>query len=97
MLMLLSSPPGNERFSALTYVSLTDARFTNVRDPISKICDSDVASRVKQIWGLDEEGEINGAWRNTGVEGFYVMMGTPPISCAVSHWARILTTWWRHR
>lgn len=50
-------------------------RYTNVREPIHKICEPDVADRVNTIWGLDEEGEINGAWRDTGVEGLYVMMG----------------------
>ncbi|KAI0320568.1 FAD/NAD(P)-binding domain-containing protein [Amylostereum chailletii] len=49
--------------------------YTNVREPIHKICEPDIADGVKTIWGLDEEGEINGAWRDTGVDGLYVMMG----------------------
>lgn len=49
--------------------------YTNVRDPIEKLCGKEVTSKLKTIWGLNEEGEIRSAWRDTGVEGLYVMMG----------------------
>ncbi|KAI1787664.1 hypothetical protein LXA43DRAFT_895912 [Ganoderma leucocontextum] len=35
----------------------------------------DVAARVKPMWGLDEEGELRNAWRDTGVPNFWFIMG----------------------
>lgn len=49
--------------------------FSNVREPIHNLCGEDVVSRLRQVWGLNEEGEINSAWRDTGIPGLYVMMG----------------------
>ena len=31
--------------------------------------------KCKPIWGLNKEGEINGAWRDTGVKGLWYMAG----------------------
>ncbi|KAF8884029.1 FAD/NAD-P-binding domain-containing protein [Infundibulicybe gibba] len=39
------------------------------------ICGDDVTDRCSPIWGLDEEGEINGCWRDMGVKGLWSMMG----------------------
>ncbi|KAA1476298.1 FAD/NAD-P-binding domain-containing protein [Dentipellis sp. KUC8613] len=49
--------------------------YANVREPIQKICGDAVMQALKPVWGLDAEGELNSAWRDTGVEGLYVMMG----------------------
>ncbi|KAI0653806.1 FAD/NAD-P-binding domain-containing protein [Cubamyces menziesii] len=42
---------------------------------IDRICGADVASRIKPIWGLSEEGELRTAWRDSGVPNFWFMMG----------------------
>lgn len=57
--------------------------YTNVRQPIEKLCGDNVATKLKTIWGLNDEGEIRAAWRDTGVEGLYIMMGQfTPFDCA---------------
>ncbi|KIK66466.1 hypothetical protein GYMLUDRAFT_141843, partial [Collybiopsis luxurians FD-317 M1] len=35
----------------------------------------DVVDKMVPIWGLDEEGELNGVWRDTGAEGVWVVIG----------------------
>ncbi|KAI0770914.1 FAD/NAD-P-binding domain-containing protein [Trametes elegans] len=42
---------------------------------IAKICGEEVASRVKPVWNLNDEGELRTAWRDTGVSNFWFMMG----------------------
>ncbi|TFL05208.1 hypothetical protein BDV98DRAFT_542839 [Pterulicium gracile] len=49
--------------------------FGDAPNYISKICGPEVAAKMGKIWGLDEEGEICGAWRDTGVPGMWYMMG----------------------
>ena len=34
-----------------------------------------LAGRLEPTWGIDEEGEIRGMWKRSGVEGFWVMGG----------------------
>ncbi len=45
------------------------------RDPMRKILGPEVGARLKPIWGLDEEGEIRGAWRDIGVPHLWCMIG----------------------
>jgi len=45
------------------------------REQIRKVCGDEVADKCKAIWGLDEEGELNGVWRDLGVPGLWYMMG----------------------
>ncbi|TBU34305.1 FAD/NAD(P)-binding domain-containing protein [Dichomitus squalens] len=42
---------------------------------IKKLLGEDIASRVKPMWNLDEEGELRNVWRDTGVPNFWFMMG----------------------
>lgn len=46
-----------------------------MRNAIRRVCGDDLTSRVKKIWGLNEEGELNGCYRDVGPKGFFVMMG----------------------
>ncbi|EJD04564.1 FAD/NAD-binding domain-containing protein [Fomitiporia mediterranea MF3/22] len=51
---------------------------TGYGDPkqlVGELVGKDVADRVNQVWGLNNEGEINSAWRWSGVQGLYFMMG----------------------
>jgi hypothetical protein len=54
------------------YASLGEAR-----DPIRKILGPEAGARLKPIWGLDAEGEIQGAWRNMGLPRLWCMIGKP--------------------
>ncbi|KAF8875878.1 hypothetical protein CPB84DRAFT_439009 [Gymnopilus junonius] len=42
---------------------------------IQSVCGEEVAKRCKPIWGLNEEGELNGAWRDLGIPGLWTMLG----------------------
>ncbi|KAF9037462.1 hypothetical protein BJ165DRAFT_1558194 [Panaeolus papilionaceus] len=45
------------------------------REHIRRLAGAEVASKSKPIWGLDEEGELNGVWREVGVPGLWSMLG----------------------
>ena len=47
----------------------------DTRDGYKKILGEELGSKVKQIWGLDSAGEVNGAWRDIGIENLWCMMG----------------------
>ncbi|TCD62522.1 hypothetical protein EIP91_006771 [Steccherinum ochraceum] len=49
--------------------------FGDVRDPIRKICGEEVGAKLPPIWGLNEEGELRGTWRELGTPGLWYMMG----------------------
>ncbi|OBZ79359.1 putative indole-3-pyruvate monooxygenase YUCCA8 [Grifola frondosa] len=42
---------------------------------IAKIVGEKVASQIKPLWGLNEEGELRTVWRDTGVPNLWFMMG----------------------
>ena len=50
-------------------------RFGEIRDNIERICGKDVRSRCPPIWGLNDEGELSGTWREIGTPGLWYMMG----------------------
>ncbi|KAI5480143.1 flavin-containing monooxygenase [Pseudohyphozyma bogoriensis] len=50
--------------------------FSNTIDSVRRTLGEDVASRCKPIWGMDEEGELNSAWRDCGVPNLWIMVGT---------------------
>ncbi|KAK6987524.1 flavin-containing monooxygenase YUCCA3 [Favolaschia claudopus] len=54
--------------------------FGDARDTIRKVCGDAVGDRCARVWGLDEEGEVNGAWRGMGVRGLWYMMGNLAMS-----------------
>lgn len=56
-------------------VVLCMIRYGDTRDTWRKIINPSIADKLKPIWGLDEEGEIQSVWRDSGVEGLYCMMG----------------------
>jgi len=35
----------------------------------------DLISKIQPMWGLTDEGEISGVWRNCGIPNFYSMLG----------------------
>ncbi|KAJ7887426.1 hypothetical protein B0H13DRAFT_2534157 [Mycena leptocephala] len=64
-----------------TYTHNPDPNYSNsrslgdARNGVRKICGDAVGDRCKPIWGLNAEGEINGAWRDLGVPGLWYMIG----------------------
>lgn len=50
--------------------------FSNTIDSVRDIMGDDVANRCKPIWGMDEEGEINSAYKDCGVPNMWIMVGT---------------------
>ncbi|KAH9979203.1 hypothetical protein BJV74DRAFT_858549 [Russula compacta] len=49
--------------------------YGDARAPLRKILGPDVGARLKEIWGLDDEGEIQATWRDLGVPRVWCMMG----------------------
>ncbi|CAA7267532.1 unnamed protein product [Cyclocybe aegerita] len=51
---------------------------TGLADPrhtIRSVFGDEVADKSKPVWGINEEGEINGCWRDLGYKGMWYMMG----------------------
>jgi hypothetical protein len=46
-----------------------------MRTQCRQIFGDDIADRVKDVWGFDEEGEVRTMWRKTGHPGFWFMGG----------------------
>ncbi|KAK1217332.1 hypothetical protein PQX77_020013 [Marasmius sp. AFHP31] len=49
--------------------------FGDIREYIRKICGEEVSRKCKPIWGMNEEGEINGIYRDLGFPGLWYIMG----------------------
>jgi len=49
--------------------------YGDAREPIRKICGDEIGDKCGRIWGLNEEREINGVWRDLGVPNLWSMMG----------------------
>ncbi|KAL4901552.1 hypothetical protein BDW74DRAFT_187208 [Aspergillus multicolor] len=52
--------------------------FWNTIDSVRATLGSDIADRCGPIWGIDEEGEFRGAYRETGVKDLWIMVGYLP-------------------
>ncbi|KAK2460131.1 hypothetical protein APHAL10511_007810 [Amanita phalloides] len=46
------------------------------RDGVRRICGDDVGDKCSPIWGMNEEGEIQGVWREIGITNLWYMMAT---------------------
>ena len=44
-------------------------------DGIRRICGNDVVDKCSPVWGMNEEGEIRGTWREIGPPNLWYMMG----------------------
>ncbi|KAI0791868.1 hypothetical protein C8Q75DRAFT_876016 [Abortiporus biennis] len=49
--------------------------FADASEPISRIVGDEVSKKVPRIWGIDEEGEVNGCYRELGTPGLWYIMG----------------------
>jgi hypothetical protein len=52
-------------------------------DSMREICGDEVASKVGPVWGMDEEGQLQGVFRHSGHDGLWFGMGM----CASLLWA----------
>ena len=50
--------------------------YGDMRDRTGEIFGESVKQAVGPLWGLDDEGEVRGVWRRTGLEGFWVAAGS---------------------
>ncbi|KIM76995.1 hypothetical protein PILCRDRAFT_796588 [Piloderma croceum F 1598] len=44
-------------------------------EPLRKVLDDELKGKCKPIWGLDDESEIRGLWRDMGIPHLWSMMG----------------------
>ncbi|GAA6062801.1 hypothetical protein JCM10212_006162 [Sporobolomyces blumeae] len=49
--------------------------YTSQRETIRRVIGERVANQVGGLWGKDEQGEIPGVWRNSGVPRFFLQSG----------------------
>jgi hypothetical protein len=49
--------------------------YKNMRSQARQIFGDELADRVKDVWGFDEEGELRTMWRKTGHPGFWFFGG----------------------
>ncbi|MCE0764564.1 NAD(P)/FAD-dependent oxidoreductase [Pseudonocardia kujensis] len=49
--------------------------YDTLRDQVTSLFGPAVSGQVKDAWGLDEEGELNGTWRPTGHPGLWFLIG----------------------
>jgi cation diffusion facilitator CzcD-associated flavoprotein CzcO len=50
--------------------------YANMRETARKLFGDELADRVKPVWDLDPEGELNALWRDSGHPGFWFMGGS---------------------
>ena len=79
-------PSGVERFTE-TGLQFTDGStldadivvlatgYANMRETARRLFGDEVGDRVKSVWDMDEEGEINTLWRDSGHPAFWFMGG----------------------
>ena len=54
--------------------------FSSTVESVRQIFGDDAANQCKPIWGMDEEGELNAAWKLTGIPDLWLMAGALPLS-----------------
>lgn len=59
---------------AVSFLSC-NIRFESVRNTARRICGKKLGDRIKDVWGLDDEGELRSVWRDCGVEGLWFQLG----------------------
>lgn len=54
-----------------------------MKDTVRLITGDKLADKVPPLWGLDDEGEINGMWKYHGVPNAYFMTGMSTASIKI--------------
>ena len=55
---------------------LLSLRYENVRETVKKLCTPEIGEKLKPVWGLDEEYEVNSVWRDCGIDKMWILFGT---------------------
>ena|SRR5882757_2636125 len=85
---LWSLPRGKTVISIRKVRDLTLAHsFGDHLDAMREACGDEVASKVGPVWGMDNEGQLQGVWRHCGHDGLWFAMGM----CMFLLWAFRLT------
>ena len=63
------------KLESTSYVS-----FAGALDTVRDLCEPEIAAKIKPVWGVDDECEMNGVWRDCGVENLWITFGTPLVS-----------------
>ena len=50
-------------------------RYKNVQESIKKLCAPEISEKIKPVWGLDGEYELNSVWRDCGVDKMWILFG----------------------
>jgi hypothetical protein len=65
-------------------------RLGDVTDMIKQVCGNDILEKTGPIVGLDDEGELQGPFRNMGIPGLWVIIGEHRhSSCLTSIYVRL--------
>ena len=63
------------RHSSFSLFSSFINRFGSQKALAEDLLGKEVADEIQPVWGLNSEGEINTAWRSSGLQGVYFMVG----------------------
>lgn len=67
------------------YINTYDvARFGDPRSIVSTVCGEEVFNKLGPVWGIDDEGELNSVWRQSGQEGLWFAIGELFVIISVS-------------
>lgn len=69
--------------------------YQNMRETARKIFGDELADRVRDVWGFDEEGETRTMWRRTGHPGFWFFGGTLPFADSSPGFWRCRSKGWK--
>ncbi|KAK9366199.1 hypothetical protein V1509DRAFT_630440 [Lipomyces kononenkoae] len=53
---------------------------TGFRESVAETLGEKAVKNLKQVWGLDEESELNSCFRDCGIPGVYFMVGALPLA-----------------
>ena len=56
-------------------IDVIPSSYGDPTEPVRKILDDELRAKCKRIWGLDEELEICGLWRDLGIPHLWSTMG----------------------
>ncbi|KAF9780086.1 FAD/NAD(P)-binding domain-containing protein [Thelephora terrestris] len=49
--------------------------YGDVREKVCDLFEPEIAAKIKPVWGLDDECEMNSVWRDCGVENLWITLG----------------------
>ena len=60
-------------------------RYENAREAVKNLCVPEIGQKIKPIWDLDEEYELNSVWRDCGVDKMWILFGMVGFPCHPRH------------